>query len=137
MIYIKKQAEPHLFLWYRQQPDAHFDDMDSAIKEQLRGSLLKEQGHICAYCMRQITGAADVKIEHIEARTPENELIYQNFSVNLIFLLGKHLCPLLGAKFLQSFYHRLYFEAGKVDNDLKSRYFHVVHLLKYWENGSS
>lgn len=78
MIYINKGAEPGSFLWYRQQPNARFDDMDSEIKEDLRKSLLKEQGHLCAYCMCRIHDMSDVKIEHYEARTPENELQYHN-----------------------------------------------------------
>lgn len=78
MIYIKKQAEPGKLLQYRHQPGARFDDMDADVKEQLRESLLREQGHLCAYCMRRINGQSDVKIEHLKARTPENELLYHN-----------------------------------------------------------
>ena len=59
---------------YRHQINARFDDMDPDVKIQLRESLLKEQGHLCAYCMKRIIDAKDTKIEHFEARTPENEL---------------------------------------------------------------
>ncbi|NBH33059.1 hypothetical protein D3Z58_05740 [Clostridiaceae bacterium] len=55
MIYIKKNAEPAKLLQYRHQPNGRFDDMDADVKEQLRESLLKEQGHLCAYCMRRIS----------------------------------------------------------------------------------
>lgn len=78
MIYIQKKSEPVLFLEYRHQINARFDDMDSDVKKQLRESLLKEQGHLCAYCMKRIDGSKDVKIEHFEARTSENELQYHN-----------------------------------------------------------
>lgn len=78
MIYIQKKSEPDLFLQYRYQTDARFDDMDSDVKRQLRESLLSEQGHLCAYCMCRIRGVNDVKIEHFEARTLENELQYHN-----------------------------------------------------------
>lgn len=78
MIYIRKRSEPDRFLWYRRQTNARFDDMDSDVKEQLREALLREQGHLCAYCMRRIQGASDVKIEHFQARTRENELQYHN-----------------------------------------------------------
>lgn len=77
MIYIQKASEPELLIKYRYQPNARFDDMDSDVKKQLRESLLKEQGHLCAYCMRRID-AKNVKIEHFEARTAENELQYHN-----------------------------------------------------------
>lgn len=78
MIYIRKNKEPGRFLWYRHQDNASFDDMDADVKGALRESLLKEQGYLCAYCMRRIRDAGDVKIEHLRARTPENELQYQN-----------------------------------------------------------
>ena len=78
MIYIRKNSEPAKLLWYRHQSNARFDDMDADVKEQLRDSLLREQGHLCAYCMREIHDAGDVKIEHFRARTPENELQYRN-----------------------------------------------------------
>ena len=78
MIYIKKGPEPGKLIWYRHQVNASFDAMDTDVKEQLRESLLKEQGHLCAYCMRKIRDAGDVKIEHFRARTPENELQYGN-----------------------------------------------------------
>ena len=78
MIYIQKKPEPNLLLEYRHQTNARLDDRDPDVKIQLRESLLKEQGHLCAYCMRRITDAKDTKIEHFEARTPENELQYHN-----------------------------------------------------------
>lgn len=78
MIYIQKRPEPNLLLKYRHQKNARFDDMDSDVKIQLRESLLKEQGHLCAYCMKRIADTKDIKIEHFEARTPENELNYHN-----------------------------------------------------------
>ncbi|NDO50695.1 TIGR02646 family protein [Lachnospiraceae bacterium MD335] len=78
MIYIQKKSEPNLLLEYRHQMNARFDDMDSDVKNQLRESLLKEQGHLCAYCMKRIADTKDIKIEHFEARTLENELNYHN-----------------------------------------------------------
>lgn len=78
MIYIQKKSEPDLLLEYRYQENARFDNMDAIVKKQLRESLLKEQGYLCAYCMKRIGDTKDVKIEHLEARTPENELQYPN-----------------------------------------------------------
>ena len=78
MIYIKKGPEPGALIRYRHQPNASFDDMDADVKKALRESLLKEQGYLCAYCMRRINDAQDTKIEHYKARTPENELQYHN-----------------------------------------------------------
>ena len=78
MIYIKKGSEPRKLQTYRRQPNATFDDMDADVKTQLRNSLLAEQGHLCAYCMRRICNEHDVKIEHWSPRNSENELDYNN-----------------------------------------------------------
>lgn len=78
MIYIQKKSEPPKLMHYRKTTEAGFDYMDSEVKEELRISLLEEQGYICAYCMSRIHDSTDVKIEHLEARNKANELIYQN-----------------------------------------------------------
>ena len=80
MIHIKKNAPPKKFLDFKlQNPNFHFDDMPSDVKNALRTSLLKEQGYLCAYCMSRINDEFDkVKIEHYNARTLDNELDYKN-----------------------------------------------------------
>ncbi len=78
MIYIRKNAEPWKFREYCTKEFASFDGMDSDVKDCLRRSLLEEQGYICAYCMKRIRDIDEVKIEHLVARTPENELQYSN-----------------------------------------------------------
>lgn len=75
MIYIQKGSEPESLKKHRATPGADFDSLD---KTELREFLLKEQGFLCAYCMRKIRQKKDVKIEHYEARTDENQLIYSN-----------------------------------------------------------
>ncbi len=77
MIFIKKSREPGSLLEYRHQKYASFDGMDENVKTDLRKSLLREQGHLCAYCMSQIDEKT-MKIEHLEARNKENELVYGN-----------------------------------------------------------
>lgn len=71
MIEIKKEREPEKLLRYRQQIGASYEDMEPDVKSELLKKLLKEQGHICAYCMRRIPetrtlpeGVAPVTIEH-------------------------------------------------------------------------
>ena len=70
MIDIKKKPEPAELLKYRKSKDASFDSMPREVKEAVRESLLKEQGHLCAYCMRRIPqkdvrpGIPPVSIEH-------------------------------------------------------------------------
>ena len=75
MIYIQKSREPESLRKHRATPGADFDSLDKA---ELREFLLKEQGYLCAYCMRKIRLQKDVKIEHYEARNDDNQLIYSN-----------------------------------------------------------
>ena len=79
MLYIKKYKPPNSFVHYVKQPNVHFDDMDTEVKQELRLSLLREQGWLCAYCMKRLSfDGNDVKIEHYEPRNTENELKYEN-----------------------------------------------------------
>ena len=39
---------------YKQLPNATYEEMSSELKKIILDSLLKEQGHLCAYCMRRI-----------------------------------------------------------------------------------
>ena len=80
MVEIKKGQEPRELLWYRQQRGASYEEMDREVKEEIREQLLKEQGHLCAYCMRRIPekrilpgGVKNVTIEHWLPRNPENQ----------------------------------------------------------------
>lgn len=78
MILIKKKSEPHSLTAYKKTINASFDNQPSKVKEDLRKSLLEEQGYICAYCMKRIEESSDIKIEHYEARNSTNELSYKN-----------------------------------------------------------
>ena len=75
MIYIKKGIEPRSLIEHRCTPGATFDGLD---KTELRECLLKEQGYLCAYCMKRIHNERDTKIEHYRARNSENQLEYAN-----------------------------------------------------------
>lgn len=64
MRHIRKGAEPKRWLQFRKQkvPAPRFDD---GPKDDLRKALLKEQGHLCCYCMHRIEdGPGGMKIEH-------------------------------------------------------------------------
>lgn len=79
MIYIKKGSAPGLFIQYTKIRGARFDDMPTKTKDELRTSLLKEQGYLCAYCMKRLKDShKEVKIEHYEPRNNDNELDYKN-----------------------------------------------------------
>jgi uncharacterized protein (TIGR02646 family) len=79
MITIKKKAVPVSFAQYSKKKRAHFDDMPTEVKNDLRKSLLEEQGYLCAYCMCRIADSGqDTKIEHYRPRDENNELDYNN-----------------------------------------------------------
>lgn len=85
---IEKGKEPKEWLKYRMTPGVEYQ----AIPE-LRKSLLKEQGYVCAYCMRRIPVRdkdekgtpfqEDSRIEHIKCRDryPELQLDYSNMVI--------------------------------------------------------
>lgn len=77
MILIKKGHEPASLTAYRKQQGAYYDGFTD--KDDIRQSLLEEQGYLCAYCMRRI-GIDDMKIEHRipQSADPTEQLDYRN-----------------------------------------------------------
>ena len=68
MIEIKKSKEPKELLEYRLMDYSSYKDMPSTIKTVVLESLMEEQGHLCAYCMRRIPvkkGYPKATIEHL------------------------------------------------------------------------
>ncbi len=77
MIYIKKGREPFSLTEYKKDPYAYYDGCD---KDAIRDSLLREQGWLCAYCMRRIEKRR-MKIEHWypeEKLSERQKLDYKN-----------------------------------------------------------
>lgn len=74
---IIKNQEPKSLLEHRLQPFADYDNYPQ--KEELRASLLTEQGHICCYCMQRIK-KDKMKIEHWRSQDeyPDLQLDYNN-----------------------------------------------------------
>lgn len=70
MILIRKGDAPDSLIQYRKAANAYFDGCN---KDDIRDKLLKEQGHLCAYCMCRIYKDT-MKIEHWY---PENRLTDQ------------------------------------------------------------
>jgi uncharacterized protein (TIGR02646 family) len=66
MKYIKKQKEPESLVQHRCELHATYDNYRE--KDELRISLLNEQGYICCYCMQHI-GKHNMKIEHLRPRS--------------------------------------------------------------------
>lgn len=80
---IEKNAEPKEWTEYRLTPGVDYQSIP-----ELRDSLLKEQGYICAYCMRRIPTKDDnsnetSRIDHILSRGKHDDLKlnYQNMVI--------------------------------------------------------
>lgn len=74
MILIKKQKEPDAWLKYRLTPNVDYQSIPELVE-----SLCKEQGYICAYCMRRIpcrdnVSNEDHRIEHILSREKHDDM---------------------------------------------------------------
>lgn len=87
MIKINKVNEPKEWTQYKSTPGAKYEAIP-----QLVDSLLREQGYICAYCMRRIPHKdmengkltqEDHRIEHVKSREsyPELQLDYNNMVI--------------------------------------------------------
>lgn len=63
MRYIQKGKAPESLIQYAKNKNAYFDGYPD--KDDVREQLLKEQGYLCGYCMKRLTSAKEVKIEHI------------------------------------------------------------------------
>jgi uncharacterized protein (TIGR02646 family) len=74
---IIKQSEPRSLVKHRSQANANYDNYPD--KDDLRKSLLKEQGYICCYCMSRIK-SDEMKIEHWQPQTKytSRQLDYRN-----------------------------------------------------------
>lgn len=95
MKHIKKQNEPRSLLEHRTQKNADYDNYRD--KEDLRLSLLEEQGYICCYCMQRIKIddvqliSKKMKIEHWQCQDkyPDKQLDYNNLLATCLGNEGK------------------------------------------------
>lgn len=71
MLLIKKGREPASLTKYRKTkgaPPPCYDSAPAEVKNDIRKALLRDQGCLCAYCMREIS-VSDMKIEHVRPRS--------------------------------------------------------------------
>lgn len=82
MILIKKNETQACkrVLQYAVSSKEEYRDISSKDKEIIKDSLLKEQGYLCAYCMKRLDNTNYVKIEHIAPQSvyPDKSLSYRN-----------------------------------------------------------
>lgn len=87
MRFIKKSKEPRSLTEYKKISNAYYDGYSE--KNDVREVLLKDQGHLCAYCMKRIT-KDQMKIEHwlSQSSLKENEKKALDFSIMLGVCMG-------------------------------------------------
>ena len=100
MLKINKNPPPEKLLKLQEKavkkglnPEKAYSTLKGKDKDEVLESLIKEQGHLCAYCMRRIPDerispdtVADVSIEHWYPRNPEdNTDIGQGLDYNNLF----------------------------------------------------
>jgi len=89
MINISKRSQPSELIQYKKQKGAVFDGPNfTPIKNVVRSSLAKEQGYLCAYCMKSIKDdSQSTKVEHwfSQKKFPNQQLDYKNL---LLVCLG-------------------------------------------------
>lgn len=79
---IIKSAEPQSLVRHRANQPAYFDNLPPIAKDDLKRSLLSEQGYICCYCMKRIpekvkkdgVDSYDMKVEHFKCQDSFSEL---------------------------------------------------------------
>lgn len=69
MLLIKKGREPNSLTEYKKQSNAYYDGCN---KSDIRKALLKEQGYLCAYCMKRIS-ETNMTIEHYSTQSNISE----------------------------------------------------------------
>lgn len=88
MKYIHKNPEPIGLRNYRKTPDATYEGLrrKRSLYQAVKLSLAQEQGYICCYCGRRISGKGeDSQIEHIFAKgTPVYEEMQLDYETNLL-----------------------------------------------------
>ena len=91
MLLITKGKEPDSLTAYRKTPFATYDGCN---KTDIRKSLLKEQGYLCAYCMRRIREDS-VQIEHWYPESKLDEICKLDYS-NMLGVCSGHISNLPG-----------------------------------------
>jgi len=87
MKHIIKTAEPVSLTTYRSTPNANFDGCN---KEDIRLSLINEQGAICAYCMQRISNQWNNKLRKFKTEIEhyKSQDVYPDLSLNYTNMLG-------------------------------------------------
>jgi len=91
MKYIEKREQPYnLDDWIEKKPNLNYENLTKKRKKTIRKKLLEDQGYICCYCQKRITGIQkdghrDAEIEHIKPQSNCNDretVSYDNLLVS-------------------------------------------------------
>lgn len=79
MLTIRKESEPKELTEHRSRAGSNYDNLPTSGGKAVRKQLLREQGHLCAYCMARIV-LEETKIEHwrCQDKYPGEDLNYGN-----------------------------------------------------------
>lgn len=87
MKHIVKESPPADFIAYRRLPNASYQGLRNKkrLYKKVKQALAKEQGFICCYCGRRISGCNDTQIEHIYAKgTDIYDEMQLDYETNLV-----------------------------------------------------
>lgn len=128
MRYIQKRSEPESLTQYKKQQGAYYDGYDR--KDDVRESLLKEQGYLCGYCMKRLESCEDVKIEHIipQSNLSEDERAALDYRIMIGVCYGNEGNPK----------KELTCDAHRGNEDLSVDPFNAfsISLIKYYSDGT-
>ncbi len=76
---INKSNQPASLVQYKREASATYKGMPQQVRDDLIDSLLNDQGHVCAYCMKRIKASA-MRVEHWASRKNNSglQLDYSN-----------------------------------------------------------
>lgn len=74
MLRCEKGPEPRALIGYLATPGAAWSSLRAGDKDEVRDALLRDQGHLCAYCQRRIENdERRMKVEHWHAQSAEGD----------------------------------------------------------------
>jgi len=80
MKHIIKSPEPDFFIaWKKRRSTRKWKRLKNPTKSRLRTSIVKEQGYICCYCMREIPDNHTITIEHFYPKDPRKGYAHKVF----------------------------------------------------------
>lgn len=87
MLYIEKSQEPTELTQAKREGLSRYEDLSGDPKKAVQQALLREQGSLCAYCMKRIS-IENLQIEHYIAQNPEDRDYDADLTIDYNNMLG-------------------------------------------------